>query len=109
MLKMRNFVFYGAPIKIETEKWCMKFTSSSECNTSTIEITKNYRYWGRMCWVFKIVENDNKLTSYPTICSIDDSIGKCVRHLEELSDEEKLDWSAIDATFLSMITYLEED
>lgn len=107
MLEMRNFVFYGAPIKIETEKWRMEFTSSPECNASTIEITKNY-YWGRKCWVFRIVKNDNKLTSYSTICSIDDSIGKCVRHLEELSDEEKLNWSAVDTAFSSMIPYLNE-
>lgn len=107
MVEMKNFLFYGAPIKIETEKWRIEFISSPEYNTSTIEITKNY-HWGRDRWAFRVVKNDDKLASYPTICSVDDPIGKCIWRLEELSIEEKLDWYAVDAMFLSIITYLNE-
>lgn len=107
MVEMKNFVFCGEPIKIKTQKWCMEFTSSLGCNTSTIEITKDH-CWGRRYWTFRIVKNDDKLISYSEIGSIYDPIGKCIRHLEELSEKGELNWSAIDTAFSSMIPYLNE-
>lgn len=106
MVEIKNFMFYGTPIEIRTEKWSMKFSSIDEC-TSTVKISKRYN-WGEMSWIFQIIEEEYGLQSYPIASSSDDPIGKCVWHLKECSDKHKLNWSAVDATFLSMIPYLNE-
>lgn len=104
MLEMGYFVFYGAPIKIETEKWRIDSVSNGE-DTSTIEIVK-YNYFGNRAWSFRIVKEEEKLKTYPLVCTNDDPIGKIIYHVQTLSDSGLLNWSDINTMFYDIITYL---
>lgn len=104
MLQMGYFVFYGAPIKIETEKWRMDFVSNGE-DTSTIEIVK-YNYLGNGAWCFRIVREEDKLRLYPLVCTSDDPVGKIIYYKQTLSDSGLLDWNDIENMFCDITTYL---
>lgn len=106
MLQMGYFVFYGAPIKIETEKWRMDSISNGD-DTSTIEIIK-YNYLGNRAWSFRIIREEDKLKAYPLVCTSDDYIGKIIYHMQTLSDSGLLKWSDINSMFYDIIIYLDE-
>lgn len=104
MTGVEYFVFYGRPIKIETEKWRMDFISNGE-DTSTIEIVK-YNYLGNRAWSFRIVKEEDKLRLYPLVCTNDDPVGKIIYYKQTLSDSGLLNWSDIKNMFCDITTYL---
>lgn len=104
MLELNNFVFYGTPIRIVTEKWSIKFIPHGD-NASIIEIIK-YKDLGGRVWDFQITREETNLKLCYLEDKHDDPIGIRIYHVERLSNAGTLSWYDINTMFRDIITNL---